>query len=197
MLSPYLFRITDRLSVVWTLITAMAVGLVTSYIISRFATRYLYSNMIIYNPLLVIHIAPSFLVGAMLCKSNKWNLRAKQVADHLTPYGAWGILLLLIIMRCVINTSAWGLIYTSLFVVFFLVAPRWKWVDKTLAYLGKHSMNMWLIHAWFCYYVFHDETYALKYPLLIFVAVLVVSLLCSLLINMVCQPLERKFLDRK
>lgn len=56
-------------------------------------------------------------------------------------------------------------------------------VDKVLAHLGDHSMNMWLIHAWFCYYIFHDFVYSLRYPLVIYVVLVIVSLLCSYLVN--------------
>lgn len=88
---------------------------------------------------------------------------------------------------CLTRTAAWGPLYATTFIVLFLSAPRWLWIDKALAHLGNHSMNMWLIHAWFCYYIFHDLMYSLRYPLVIFVTLVVVSLLCSYFVNAVCS----------
>lgn len=47
------------------------------------------------------------------------------------------------------------------------------------AFLGKHSMNMYLIHTFIFLYFFHDFTYSLKYPILIFLFVLLSSLAVS------------------
>jgi surface polysaccharide O-acyltransferase-like enzyme len=96
-------------------------------------------------------------------------------------------LILVVIIVCVTRTAAWGPLYAMAFIVLFLSAPRWQWVDKGLMLLGNHSMNMWLIHAWFCYYIFHDLTYSLGYPLLIYIALIVISLLCSYLVNAICS----------
>lgn len=99
----------------------------------------------------------------------------------------WLALILVVIIVCVTRTAAWGPLYAMAFIVLFLSAPRWQWVDKGLMLLGNHSMNMWLIHAWFCYYIFHDLTYSLGYPLLIYIALIVISLLCSYLVNAICS----------
>ena len=41
-------------------------GTCTSFIISRYGAQYLYKNHWLYNPFLILHLAPSFIFGAML-----------------------------------------------------------------------------------------------------------------------------------
>ena len=54
--------------------------------------------------------------------------------------------------------------------------------EKDLAELGKYSMPMWLTHTYFSIYLFHDFIYGFRYPLLIYVVLVVVSLLTALVL---------------
>lgn len=53
-----------------------------------------------------------------------------------------------------------------------------------LAFVGKHSMNMYLMHTFvFCYF-FHDFIYCFKYPILIFTVLFLISLLLSIVVEL-------------
>ena len=54
---------------------------------------------------------------------------------------------------------------------------------SVMAYLGKHSMNMYLTHTFIFGYFFRDFIYSFKYPILIFIALLLSSLLLSIVIE--------------
>ena len=149
----------------------------------RYGAQYLYKNHWLYNPFLILHLAPSFIFGAMLQRTGFIH----KMQEKYNSRWLWLALILVVIIVCVTRTAAWGPLYAMAFIVLFLSAPRWQWVDKGLMLLGNHSMNMWLIHAWFCYYIFHDLTYSLGYPLLIYIALIVISLLCSYLVNAICS----------
>ena len=87
-------------------------------------------------------------------------------------------------------------VYVALFVILFCKLPKSQSVNTILVKIGDHSMNMWLIHAWYCFIVFKDELYQLRYPLFVFLAVLIVSYLSSLLINMIAVPLSKWLVAR-
>lgn len=55
---------------------------------------------------------------------------------------------------------------------------------------------MWMIHSWFCYYLFHDFIYSFSYPILIFMALIVISYHSSLIVNQIALPIERLFMTR-
>lgn len=52
-------------------------------------------------------------------------------------------------------------------------------VDKALSVLGKYSMPMWLTHTYFSVYLFSSLIYGFRYPLLIYVVLVGVSLLTA------------------
>lgn len=52
-------------------------------------------------------------------------------------------------------------------------------VGNIFAFLGKHSLNIWLIHNMLYQYYFTKQIYKLRYGILIFTAVLLLSLLVS------------------
>ena len=66
LLSPWIFKLTDRYKVRWILPISFLLGTCTSFIISRYGAQYLYKNHWLYNPFLILHLAPSFIFGAML-----------------------------------------------------------------------------------------------------------------------------------
>lgn len=58
-------------------------------------------------------------------------------------------------------------------------------------------MNIWMIHSWFCYYLFHDFIYSFSYPLVIFAMLTVISYICSFVVNKVALPIERLFIPTR
>lgn len=51
---------------------------------------------------------------------------------------------------------------------------------KWCGYLGRHSMNIYMVHTFIYYYFFKDFIYGFKYPIIIFIVLLVLSLLFSI-----------------
>ena len=58
-----------------------------------------------------------------------------------------------------------------------------NWIGNVLAELGKHSMNMFLIHTFIFYFWFTDYIYITRNPLLILLSLVVPSFLCSVFIE--------------
>lgn len=56
---------------------------------------------------------------------------------------------------------------------------------RLLKILGTHSMNMYMIHSFIYYYFYSQFIYSFKYPILIFSALLIISLSLSLAIESV------------
>lgn len=66
------------------------------------------------------------------------------------------------------------------------------YVESFFMLMGKHSTNIWLVHTFFCYYYFHDFIYGLKYPILIYILTLGLSVISSVVINKLYQLLFGK-----
>lgn len=68
---------------------------------------------------------------------------------------------------------------------------------SALAFVGKHSMNMYLMHTFVFGYFFHDFIYGFKYPILIFVVLFLISLLLSIIVEFMKNRLEFYQLQQK
>lgn len=53
----------------------------------------------------------------------------------------------------------------------------------SMQYLGKHSMNIYMIHTFIYYYFFSEFIYSFEYPILIFIVLLALSLGISVIIE--------------
>ena len=58
-----------------------------------------------------------------------------------------------------------------------------KYVNESLMFLGKHSMNIFLIHTFIRAHYLNTFTYSFKYPFLIVLVLLVFSLILSIIIE--------------
>lgn len=68
-------------------------------------------------------------------------------------------------------------------------------IRRFLTYMGGHSTNMWLVHTFFAYYLFPDFIYGLRYPLLMYVVLVLLSLLSSYVLHLVYNPLRKRVLS--
>ena len=58
-----------------------------------------------------------------------------------------------------------------------------KYVNNVFLFLGKHSMNIFLIHTFIFYYWFNDFIYSFKNPFLIFLVLIAVCTIISILLE--------------
>jgi membrane-bound acyltransferase YfiQ involved in biofilm formation len=66
-----------------------------------------------------------------------------------------------------------------------------------LAFVGKHSMNMYLMHTFIFGYFFHDFIYGFKKPILIFAVLFFISLLLSIIVELMKNRLKFYQLQQK
>lgn len=66
-----------------------------------------------------------------------------------------------------------------------VVVHKLSVLQKPLAYFGKHSANIWLIHTFFIYYYFKELFMKINVPIITFAAVLCVSLLSSCILCLI------------
>ncbi len=74
---------------------------------------------------------------------------------------------------------------TAITLLVVLLNPCFKYTRGALGFLGKHSMNIYMIHTFVFAYFWKDEVYALGNPWLILLVVLAISLIISIIIEFV------------
>lgn len=92
----------------------------------------------------------------------------------------------MIYFRNYIGFTGVDLLIVPLFVVCIInIASACKWLYIVLRYVGEHSMTMWLVHSFYCYYfgIVQNVIYSTRVPALIFFIVVVMSLITSILLK--------------
>ena len=81
-------------------------------------------------------------------------------------------------------------LFIYLFVVFFSLIGK---ANKVFLFFGKHSMNMWLIHSFFCYYYFQKEMLIVSDNAVVdYVLLVAVSVVASMVVDWVWRLILRK-----
>jgi hypothetical protein len=95
-------------------------------------------------------------------------------------------------MRIIFNVGIFHVIYVVLFILIFVLINRPKWFDKFLHEMGKRSTSMWFVHTYFCYYLFHDYIYGLKYPIIIYAVLIGLSYISAIIIDYINAFLQKQ-----
>lgn len=78
------------------------------------------------------------------------------------------------------------------FIVLFNLIDKPDSLDRLLYYLSGHSTNMWLTHMFFYMIYFKSLVFVPKYPMFIFIWLVILCLICSYLINKIYYSLLEK-----
>ncbi len=70
-------------------------------------------------------------------------------------------------------------------------------IGDIFVFLGKHSMNIYLIHFFICGYFFHDFIYGFKYPVFIFAVLMGCSVVGSLIIQWIKKLIYLQKIENK
>lgn len=90
------------------------------------------------------------------------------------------LLLIIIAVKTQFKVTLADGIYAFLFIILYLQLPVSGRIADILENIGHHSMPMWMTHTFFAVYLFPDFIYGFRYPMLIFLALVVVSYLASI-----------------
>ncbi|MED3866649.1 acyltransferase family protein [Priestia megaterium] len=139
----------------------------------------------------------AFVVGIIFAKEgiysklyNKFhNIKFKNILCLL------GILML-VVMHAFYESMIIAPFTAITFICLFNLMNKSVFVQKLLTFLGNHSTNLWLTHMFFYMSIFPELTFAPRYPILIFLWLVLLCLLSSFVINAIYYPII-KIIDKK
>ena len=106
------------------------------------------------------------------------------------------IIVLMIIAHGILQTLFVAVFTGVVFICVFNLMDKPKWLNNLLSYLGGYSTNMWLIHMFLYSIYFRKLVFLPKYPLVIYIWLIILSLLCSYIVKLIYNPII-KLLDMK
>lgn len=172
--SPYIIRIIERIGNIRSLFFTGAIYFVVCFIISRYGALYLYDSMLKYQPILFLQFLYPFTLGVV------FYLAGRKVEWSLSSWQAFLCASILVVIVATFGNSIAYMVYVPLLVFLLCQLSYPKWLEHVLIELGRKSMPIWMIHTWYCYYLFQPQIYSLRYPLVILGGVLLVSYLTAI-----------------
>lgn len=197
LLSQYLFRWIDK-SPKWIVGVSTAMLFLLTYGITDWYSESLHKHPFLNQIVLILYLVFPFVLGVLLKKCSmpagiKERILKKSLDSSVLVWtGLSALMLLKISLPGIFNPF-----YAILFVFLFVRVHLPQWLKSVLYALGEHSMTMWFIHTYLCYYLFHEFIYGLKYPLLIFAVLLMLSYFLSDIVNRICKPIIRLLPQKK
>lgn len=195
LLAPIVVKVVDKVGITLTLLIGCCTTVLSMSVFHFIGEAYIMKICFVcYNPLMLLHFIMPFLVGCCYAKcvmENKNN--CPPIAEILN--GKWAnvilvfSLVLLVTFKCTGTPILQQALYVFAFIWIFNHIQLNKYITQVLQIFGKHSTTIWFIHSYFCYYFFHDVVFSLKYPIVIFFSLAIVSLVVAIVIDTLLKHL--------
>jgi len=182
----WIIKLINKTGMGVSMIMVVMIYLLTTFILSRFG-GYINTRMILYQPIVSFNLLFSFVLGIFLHRnSNNYLLK---YFDSLSGRWALVMIIILIMVRCTFSNMALDPLYSFFFILFFVRIKLYTKLSFIFKIMGDSSKLMWMIHTFICYYLFHDFIYGFKYPILIFLVLVLLTYLMSIPVEIVCRKI--------
>ena len=125
----------------------------------------------------------------MICCKDEWIGRLRMLLSGSKMQWLWKSAIVIVIpalaflVHCFVQTL-FVAPFTAMTVLGSLFcAERPQWMDRILAFLGRHSTNIWLCHMFYYFTLFDGLVFRAKYPILITVFMFGICIATSYLID--------------
>ena len=133
-----------------------------------------------------------YAIGMLFCKKQVISLlRQRLTAINVRNIYIFTVLMFtgMIVVHGMVQSLFVAVITATVTIILLCVCPLPKRLTSLLCYLGEHSTNIWLVHMFFYTVLFDGFVFCAKYPILIFLLLLAVSLASSYVIKWLSKPI--------
>ena len=134
----------------------------------------------------LIDVLPYFWIGGFLCKAKLVSKADQWLNVHVKNKRGTVLLGSLAFAFVAVNILEKAVLIGPCAVLTFLtfnLIDKPVWVEKTFAFLGKHSTNIWLTHMFFYAYTFPGLVQRAKLPVLMLLFLLFLSIATSYVVQ--------------
>ena len=174
----------------YIIITVGKIGGFTSFSISLLLALMVifFSKQIMSGPFLVIlsflgFIYP-FVGGVFLYRT---NIHFDYSSNNFAIMG----MILIAFLVAGFFRRQFALLFPFLLLILFNFLSIKGKTKSLLIRFGKESMPMWMIHTIFCSYFFRNQLYSLKYPIVVYIVLVLISYFLSLVVDKIVCFLYR------
>jgi fucose 4-O-acetylase-like acetyltransferase len=189
LIAPWLFRIVKRTNPIPLLFVSGMIYFLTY--IQRIKQVVDFGDnsilLMIINSLVLVGTSQfSFIVGSVFADKRIYSkLFNKFHQIKLKNFYLTLGILLLVVIHSLYESMIIAPLTAFSFICFFSLMDKGNLFQKVLTFLGKHSTNIWLTHMFFYMTIFPELTFAPRFPMLIFIWLLILCCTSSYLINLI------------
>jgi peptidoglycan/LPS O-acetylase OafA/YrhL len=192
--SPIIFKILDRFNPILMLAVLFSIALLSMSIV-HFNQEYVNNHIITNQITSYFSLLFPFSLGMYAAKCLKYN-EIKSRLYHISYKNVW-LSAAIILLMCTMmflqdhHLAVFQSFYAIIFILFFILMDRPKWLNAFLKIMGRRSTSLWLVHTFFCYYLFRNFIYGFKYPILIYSVLLACSYITAMIIDLINTNVQK------
>lgn len=166
--SGVIFAFCDRFGGKKCFAFSCSLYFIAIFLISRYYKAFFDNNYWAYHVVLYFDCLFPFVLGALFCRYSKVEAKGFLKRIICLPNLVKIVMLLMVFLSgCIVSSAAWTP-FCQCAIIFLFIHIDWNVALKRgLNVLGHYSTVVWLLHTWFCYYLFKDFIYGFHYPLII------------------------------
>lgn len=134
-----------------------------------------------------------FIVGAIFAKDKIYSKLVKMTKNlKFKNVIGLALIVLMIIGHGIVQTLFVAPFIGISFICIFNLLDNPSQLNQLLFFIGKHSTNLWLVHMFFYLVYFRKLVFLPKYPLFIYMWLVILCLVTSFIINRIYMLLSQK-----
>ena len=136
-----------------------------------------------------------YLLGS-LAFNVKYFTKIKVVWGKINTVFRYGIVIgmfcSLFFLRTLLLHNLYFAVFSGFIIIsLFVVVKKPAFIESIIQFIGNHSTNIWLTHMFFYVFPFVNLVYIMKYPPLIFIFMLLLTIAVSYLIKLIQIPFNK------
>ena len=194
LLLPLLYKLTKKCHYL-ILLPIMFVVYTGAYLV-RFGSFPFTSSVILWFLSLIGCFGTSlfpYIVGMVFCKHDVFTkIKEKIKVNKLVSFLIFAVILIgCFLVHIIFKPLYFSVFFATAIIIAFNFWQKPRFVIAIFNFLGEHSTNIWLTHMFFYLHPFDDFVFIAKYPILILLLMLAVTIACSYVLKLINKPFDK------
>lgn len=171
----YVYHLNKKKKITITIVIYVIIFLAARYLGYHLPKDPVWETLLI-QPVYFVQLTFYFSLGIILYRC----LEKEPIFKYENPYIYMLLLVCTIVVKSMFKITIADGLYAFAFIWCFIHLSLNKYIRKILSELGHRSMVMWMTHTFFSVYLFQDFIYGFKYPLLIFLMLVIITFVTAI-----------------
>lgn len=134
-----------------------------------------------------------YIIGMIFCKHDVFTkIKEKIRVNKLVSFIFFAVILVgCFFVHIIFKSLYFSVFFAVAIIVGFNFWQKPKFINAIFNFLGEHSTNIWLTHMFFYLHPFDDFVFIAKYPILILLLMLAITIACSYLLKLINKPFDK------